>query len=84
MPPPMRVATDNCQTINRSVTVTCVARPPTGHTFVARARVPKDRWDRFETNTAQVGSDRSKVLNEFIAWYNREAGAKLPKRPDTD
>jgi len=43
--------------------------------------VAVDRWKRFAQTTAEMNSDRSKVINEFIAWYNREPGAKLPKRP---
>jgi hypothetical protein len=62
-------------------TVARVPRPRTGHTFTARARVPKERWDRFEETTSEAESDRSKVLNEFIAWYNREPGSKMPRRP---
>ena len=26
--------------------------------------------------------DRSRVLRDFIAWYTRQPGAKMPKRPD--
>ena len=78
----MRVAIDRCHKNGPSVTVPDVPRPPTGQTFVARARVPLPRWDRFDAATQEQGTDRSKVINEFIAWYNREPGAKLPKRPD--
>lgn len=36
-------------------------------------------WDRFG-NLAEP--DRSAVLRDFIRWYVREPGAKLPRRPD--
>lgn len=43
-------------------------------------RVAKPRWDAFGL---LVGPrSRAKIVNEFIAWYIREPGAKLPKRPD--
>ncbi|MCW2902244.1 MAG: hypothetical protein JWO67_4509 [Streptosporangiaceae bacterium] len=67
--------------IDRSTTVCAVPRPPTGHTFVARARVPKPKWDRFGELAEDQDTDRSKVLNDFIDWYLRVPGAKLPKRP---
>jgi hypothetical protein len=38
-------------------------------------------WDRFGELAAAVGSDRSTVIRELIAWYVRQPGAKLPNRP---
>jgi hypothetical protein len=36
-------------------------------------------WERF----GEVAEpDRSEVLREFIRWYVREQGAKLPRRPE--
>ena len=41
--------------------------------------VPQGRWDAFG---ALVGiRDRARIVNEFIAWFVGEPGAKLPKRP---
>ena len=49
-------------------------------------RVDADLWDRFGNaiERAEPGSDRSKTLRQFIAWYVREPGAKLPARPPAD
>jgi hypothetical protein len=44
-------------------------------------RVPEDLWVRFGKVAASVGTDRSVVLRDFIRWYVREHGAKLPDRP---
>lgn len=45
-------------------------------------RVEAVHWEPFGDNAKRVGEDRSSVLNQFIAWFNREPGAKMPKRPD--
>jgi hypothetical protein len=58
-----------------------VPRPATGETFVARQRVPLEKWNRLGRAAASQGTDRSKVINELIDWYLRERGAKLPERP---
>jgi hypothetical protein len=42
-------------------------------------RCAKPRWTLFGT-LAGVRR-RAQVLNDFIAWYNREPGARLPQRP---
>lgn len=47
-------------------------------------RLPRLRWEAFGDKTRSVGTDRSKALNEMVAWYNREPGAKLPKRPSVE
>lgn len=41
-------------------------------------RVPEVLWQRFGE---LAEPDRSEVLREFLRWYVREPGAKLPKRP---
>jgi hypothetical protein len=44
-------------------------------------RVDDDLWAKFG---ALVGPrDRSELLRQFIRWYVREPGAKLPQRPPT-
>lgn len=49
------------------------------HTPHRPIRVAQDRWDAFG---ALVGPrSRAKIVNEFIAWYIGEPGAKQPKRP---
>jgi hypothetical protein len=47
-------------------------------------RVPDKRWNKLGEDAEKAGSDRSKVINDLAAWYTREDGAKLPKRPDAD
>lgn len=44
-------------------------------------RVDPNLWALFGQSAEESGSDRSAVLRDFMRWYNREAGAKLPKRP---
>lgn len=60
-------------------TLATVAAEPETYTKHRPIRVPSSRWDAFG---ALVGARaRAKVINEFIAWYVGEPGAKLPKRP---
>lgn len=56
-------------------------RPATGVDPVRGVRVPDKRWRKFDEDTKTAGTDRSKAVNDFIGWYVREDGAKLPKRP---
>lgn len=56
-------------------------RPATGETFIARARVKRAKWDRLEAAAALLGTDRSKLINDFVDWVLRERGAVLPERP---
>ena len=48
-------------------------------TPLKRMRVDDDLWSQFGELAAP---DRSAVLREFMRWYVREPGAKLPKRPE--
>lgn len=47
------------------------------HTFAA----PDERWDAFGEFCKQLGTDRTKQLNLYMAWCNREPGVTLPRRP---
>lgn len=51
-----------------------------------KLRVDEELWDRFEQAVGHTDPelDRSKVLRQFIAWYVREPGAKMPARPPAD
>lgn len=42
-------------------------------------RVDEALWERF--GALVPDGNRSDVVREFIKWYVREAGAKMPKRP---
>lgn len=58
--------------------------PVYSHTMARRGRpnvtirLDEDLWARF----GQLTSDRSAAVREFIRWYVREPGAKLPRRPE--
>lgn len=53
-------------------------RPGTQHRSV---RVSDEDWTDLETATGGLGSDRGTVIKQFIRWYLRRPGAKLPQRP---
>jgi hypothetical protein len=44
-------------------------------------RVDDDRWRLLGERAATQQASRGEVINQFIAWYLRERGAKLPERP---
>ena len=44
-------------------------------------RVDEAKWERFDQSTKAAGIDRSAAVRAFIDWFNREPGAKIPKRP---
>lgn len=52
------------------------------HTRAIPIRIPREKWQKFEKTAG--ARNRSAVLNEFIDWYNRESGAKLPARPPAE
>jgi hypothetical protein len=54
-------------------------RPGTQHRSV---RVSDEDWADLETATKGLRSDRGTVIKQFIRWYLRRPGAKLPERPD--
>lgn len=54
-------------------------RNPENHTPQRPIRVSDERWEAFGAIVG--GRSRAKVVNEFIAWYTREPGARLPARP---
>ena len=43
----------------------------------ATLRIDPDLWVAFGALT----DDRSAVLREFVRWFTRQTGAKLPQRP---
>lgn len=51
-------------------------------------RAPDSEWLPFEAATKAMHpsgrSPRARVLREFIRWYMRRPGAKLPERPPVD
>lgn len=55
-------------------------KPRTQHRSV---RVDDAEWDDAEQATAKMGTNRAKVINQFLRWYLRRPGAHLPERPPT-
>lgn len=55
-----------------------------GPTGLRKFRAPTDLWKRFGDAveaSPDPEADMSKVLRQFLRWYNHETGAKLPDRP---
>lgn len=42
-----------------------------------------DEWYEFDAAAKGAGTERAALIREFIAWYLRKPGAKLPERPKT-
>jgi hypothetical protein len=57
-------------------------RPATGTDPTHGVRIPDRRWDAVDAAAKAAGVTRTAVVNALLAWYAREPGAKLPKRPD--
>jgi hypothetical protein len=53
-------------------------QPKTQHRSV---RIDDPEWNDAEAATARMGTDRAKIINQFIRWYLRRPGAVLPERP---
>lgn len=55
-------------------------------TPVQRFRLDGDLWEQFgqAVRSADPDADRSKTLRQFVAWFVREPGAKLPTRPPAE
>ncbi|MGH3584859.1 MAG: hypothetical protein ACRDQ0_00915 [Pseudonocardia sp.] len=43
-----------------------------------------DDWFDFDAAAKAMDTERASLVREFIAWYLKRPGAKLPARPDTD
>jgi metal-responsive CopG/Arc/MetJ family transcriptional regulator len=52
------------------------------HTPTVPIRVGPDLWAEF--GRLAGARNRSEVVRQFIRWYVRERGAKLPQRPDAE
>lgn len=44
-------------------------------------RVDELTWAEFGDAVAAADADRSSAIRDFVNWYLRKPGAKLPKRP---
>lgn len=58
-----------------------VARPRTGQMPIAEIRVAKEDWADFRAVNLRRAPA---VIREFIRWYLRRPGAKLPERPTAE
>jgi hypothetical protein len=47
-------------------------------------RLEKDLWDELLPAAAANGYDRAGLIRQFVRWYLRRPGAKLPQRPGGD
>jgi hypothetical protein len=45
-------------------------------------RISDEDWRDAEAAAAGMGTDRAKIVNQFIRWYLHRPGARIPKRPD--
>lgn len=50
-------------------------------TPLQRIRVDEPLWKDFGAASTSVGSDRSKVIRQFMEWFAGHPGAELPERP---
>lgn len=53
-------------------------KPRTQHRSV---RISDEDWGDLDVTTKGTGFDRGTVIKQFIRWYLRRPGAKLPERP---
>lgn len=60
---------------------TTVARPKTGQTPVRTLRMPDPDWPDMH---AVTGRELASVIHQFVRWYLRRPGAKLPERPSVE
>ncbi len=56
--------------------------PNAPKTPARQMRIPDEDWADFATAVATNDAERAEVVRQFIQWYVRRPGAKLPKRPD--
>jgi hypothetical protein len=44
-------------------------------------RVDLDLWARFGAAADDAREDRSTLIRQFMEWYARDPGSRLPRRP---
>ena len=47
-------------------------------------RMEDDLWKRLGPAAQANGYDRSGLIRQFVRWYLRVPGARLPQRPEAD
>lgn len=55
--------------------------PKTPHRQV---RLDDDMWHKLGLAAVEAGTDRSVIIRALVAWWLREPGAKIPKRPEVE
>lgn len=68
--------------LNRHDTLASVTSKSGRGTARQTIRVDEELWTRFGAQAEAAGTDRSTLLREFMRWYAREQGARMPKRPE--
>ena len=53
-------------------------QPGTQHRSV---RISDEDWAELDVAAKSAGADRGTLIKQFIRWYLRRPGAKLPQRP---
>jgi hypothetical protein len=64
-----------------SGTTRSVARPATGETPIQHVRIPSEDWKEINNLTGRKGAA---LVRQFVRWYLRRPGAKLPARPSPE
>lgn len=54
------------------------------NTPVRAMRIPDERWAAADRAAKRLGTDRTKLVNAFLAWFTHEPGAKAVKRPEPE
>lgn len=44
-------------------------------------RLEQNLWDKLEPAARTAGYDRTGLIRQFVRWYLRIPGARLPQRP---
>ena len=47
-------------------------------------RFEQDEWEVSDTLARELGTNRAQILNQFLRWYLRKPGVKLPDRPSVE
>lgn len=53
---------------------------PENHTPIQRFRLDQELWDAFGERAVAVGTNRSRLIGQFVRWYLQEPRAVLPLR----
>lgn len=47
-------------------------------------RIPDETWNPAMETARENGTSAGELCREFLDWYLRKPGAKLPKRPEVE